>query len=414
MVSHFRCARIVKCLLLPTLLFVVVLCFVSSVRNSVTPRDEVSEALPQHLTQGYVEEQWDRAGHLREKLLDRRVDSKFVAVRDYLKASRTYSGNSSVTLTTQGTYEFLHHVEELCIRWRAPVSVAVYAPGGDFVPAVERMLYLRHCRHPCLKINVTWHVIFDKLHALAEDTLLEAREGSSDCQRVPNSTSSYRQEHGLTYPINVARNVARKAARTHYVLASDIELYPSLDIVPKFLDMVSKEEGAAFPRVYVLPVFEVEKNCQVPGTKKQLLQLFYKKKAVFFHRSVCDPCHRFPNRNLWLKIFPPNDTLNVFSITKRYYPWEPFYIGTRNEPIFDERFTWEGKMNKMPQVLAMCFLDYDFYVLDNAYLVHSPGIKKVNGTSERRRAKYVAANRRAYNSLRRDLIKRYGQKRKCR
>ena len=38
---------------------------------------------------------------------------------------------------------------------------------------------------------------------------------------------SYRSMNNLTYPVNVARNIARLSATSHFVFPSDIELYPS-------------------------------------------------------------------------------------------------------------------------------------------------------------------------------------------
>ena len=38
---------------------------------------------------------------------------------------------------------------------------------------------------------------------------------------------SYRSMNNLTYPVNVGRNIARQSAISHFVFASDIELYPS-------------------------------------------------------------------------------------------------------------------------------------------------------------------------------------------
>ena len=42
---------------------------------------------------------------------------------------------------------------------------------------------------------------------------------------------SYRSTNNLTYPVNVARNIARQTATSHFVFPSDIELYPSPGIV---------------------------------------------------------------------------------------------------------------------------------------------------------------------------------------
>ena len=44
---------------------------------------------------------------------------------------------------------------------------------------------------------------------------------------------SYRSLNNLTYPVNVGRNIARQSATSHFVFASDIELYPSPGIVNK-------------------------------------------------------------------------------------------------------------------------------------------------------------------------------------
>lgn len=50
--------------------------------------------------------------------------------------------------------------------------------------------------------------------------------------------------------------------------------------------------------------------------------------------------------------------LGVFAAAKRtgrYKFWEPFYVGTNEEPLFDERLTWEGQSNKMAQVRNLIF-----------------------------------------------------------
>lgn len=48
------------------------------------------------------------------------------------------------------------------------------------------------------------------------------------------------------------------------------------------------------------------------------------------------------------------DELSVFHIGKRtgyFVHWEPIYIGTNAEPHYDERLSWEGKSDKMTQVM---------------------------------------------------------------
>ena len=44
------------------------------------------------------------------------------------------------------------------------------------------------------------------------------------------------------YPINVARNIARESANTHFVFPADIELYPSPGLIPDFLEMIRRND----------------------------------------------------------------------------------------------------------------------------------------------------------------------------
>jgi len=41
--------------------------------------------------------------------------------------------------------------------------------------------------------------------------------------------------------------------------------------------------------------------------------------------------------------------------------WEPIYIGTHADPHYDERLSWEGKSDKMPQVGPIEYLIVQLY-----------------------------------------------------
>ena len=87
---------------------------------------------------------------------------------------------------------------------------------------------------------------------------------------------------------------------------------------------------------------------------------------------MCDKCHNIPKANEWQQAeIKPG--LDIFHVGKRVYPyhhWEPIYIGTNEEPWYDERLTWEGRADKMLQGFKLCLLDYEFHILDNAFLIH--------------------------------------------
>lgn len=148
---------------------------------------------------------------------------------------------------------------------------------------------------------------------------------------------------------------------TNYVLASDIELYPSLDLIPQFMDMIyrndTEEFGKSTPRIFTLPVFEIESYAEIPNTKYELVKLIQKKQAFSFHRKICNHCHRIPKYTEWLHSNTiQDDQLSVFHVTKRFGKnrrWEPIFIGTNNDPLFDERLSWEGLKDKMTQVTLL-------------------------------------------------------------
>lgn len=365
-----------------------------------------------------------------EKECPGEMRSNYCVIRNYYLAVQAgrYKYSETVTLTTQATLNFLPHVEELCKRWKGPISVAVYAPGDDFRNARAEILRLRVCRDRCIREWVTWHFVFDSKHQPPAALLrsMETINSTSLCAIVGfNSTNkSYIAKHRLAYPINVARNVARLGAKTHYVFASDIELYPSLNIIPKFLRMVKRLKSSAVMlgsqrRVFVLPVFEIDKQVEVvPSTKEELRKLYANKLAVSFHRYMCYPCHKIPQLDKWMSTNSSVNKMTIFQTTRRERAhglgdWEPFFIGTNEDPLFDERLTWNGKANKMQLALEMCYMDYDFHILLDAFIVHIPGIKKYNKTKESPRFPFMKKNRAAFKIIKQDLFEKYGNRTEC-
>ncbi|KAB7495645.1 Beta-1,4-glucuronyltransferase 1 [Armadillidium nasatum] len=104
--------------------------------------------------------------------------------------------------------------------------------------------------------------------------------------------------------------------------------------------------------------------------------------------------------------------IEIGTRTKSFKGWEPFYIGTNDEPIFDERLSSEGRANKMTQAYAMCLLGYEYHVLDNAFLVHKPGIKLPN--QNYMRSNLVKIQKQLiYNIIVKEYKKYYGYRKEC-
>ncbi|KAJ1520927.1 hypothetical protein ONE63_004005 [Megalurothrips usitatus] len=313
---------------------------------------------------------------------------------NYVVATESFRCWESITYTTHADYTFLDNLSPMLERWRGPVSLAMYAPGTDFAPTLDAIRYARDCGSPLVAKLVTFHVFFGARHVPRTVPRPErALSPPANCSRPApwaNVTASalYKTSKGLLYPVNVGRNIAREAAATHYVLASDIELYPSPGVITDFLEMVRRQDkplARPNPKVFPLPIFELEAGAVLPGNKRELVTMLKNGTAIPFHKKVCPGCHNVPKSKEWM-LAPESSGLHVFHIGKRlgyFVHWEPIFIGTNRDPLYDERLSWEGKSDKMTQGYALCVLNYDFQILDNAFLVHKPGIKTLKKDPQR-------------------------------
>ena len=138
----------------------------------------------------------------------------------------------------------------------------------------------------------------------------------------------------------------------------------------------------------MLPIFEVKEDQKTPENKAKLLELFHQNLAVWFHFKICPACHMIPNANGWIDSLERDEIeMKIFVTSKRigkFHHWEPIFIGTNNEPFYDERLNWEGKSDKMTQAHILCLLDYNFNILSNAFLVHKPGIKEIKEAARKK------------------------------
>ncbi|XP_020806976.1 beta-1,4-glucuronyltransferase 1 isoform X1 [Drosophila serrata] len=321
----------------------------------------------------------------------------FWVLQNYVRAEHgEIKCHESITYTTHADYTFLDNLVPLLERWNAPVSIAMHAPGTDFQPTLDSIRYLRECLpgSHLVRAYTTFHIYFGTKHIpksvpKPHDVFKTGYNCSLPAPYFNVSSGHlYKAQKKLLYPVNVGRNIARDAALTHFILASDIELYPNPGLVKKFLEMIARNEQylrRKAPRVFPLAIFEVEENSPVPHDKTELQEFLRSGKAIPFHKRVCASCHGVPKSKEWMSA-NETDELSVFHIGKRtgyYVHWEPIYIGTHADPHYDERLSWEGKSDKMPQGYALCVLDYEFHILDNAFLVHKPGIKVLKKDNRR-------------------------------
>lgn len=83
---------------------------------------------------------------------------------NYIVAEESFHCYETVTYTTQGDYTFLDNLIPLVERWQGPISVALYAPGEDFHPSIDSVIYLRNCETDLIRKYVTFHIFFEANH----------------------------------------------------------------------------------------------------------------------------------------------------------------------------------------------------------------------------------------------------------
>ncbi|XP_033150553.1 beta-1,4-glucuronyltransferase 1 [Drosophila busckii] len=241
----------------------------------------------------------------------------------------------SVTYATHAEYSYLDNLEPLVQRWQAPISLAIYAPGEDLLPAAHtpQMRSELQLRTPPTQVNCSAAPTFGQTATL------------------------YRKRVKLGYPMNTGRNIAKAAAITHCV-SRYVIIVPSLCCPLLHTSSICKLQllQPARPIVYPLHTFEVAANASVPSTKAQLQQQLANNSAVIFHKHICLHCHAIPRQQEWINASSQSTLIEVFNAANRTYEynrWEPTYIGTVNDPPYDEHYKWENMYDKLLQVYTL-------------------------------------------------------------
>jgi len=357
-----------------------------------------------------------------DKAADFRIDRRgqFFVLKNYIQAAQTFACHESITYTTHADFTFLDNLQPLVEHWMAPISIAIYSPGDDFQRAMESAFYLRKCgqNSELIRQFVTFHFYFER-EFTPKDIVRDVRsiEERFPCVVLPpwqedKHTDMFKVKHNLTYPVNVGRNIAREAATTYFILASDVELYPSLNVPEAFLQLYSTLTSPKPNQVFVLPIFEVEKEMDVPHNKRELQAMLKNNTAIPFHYKICPNCHEIPKQKEWIQAKSQGET-RIFTTSKRqgkFHHWEPIFIGTNQEPYYEEMLNWEGKSDKMTHGYSLCLLDYDFHILSEVFLVHRPGIKTM---AEARRPALERKNLDIAKKILPQLHLLYGQRKGC-
>ncbi|GFR28889.1 beta-1,4-glucuronyltransferase 1 [Trichonephila clavata] len=268
----------------------------------------------------------------------------------------------------------------LSSAWQGPISVAVFSLTEDVPLAVETILHLRRC-YQNIRYNTSFHLVYP-LNGPTNNALPSSYPNVNSCDFLTDNLQKIslgkNYALGVAYPNNLLRNVARRSALTDFVFMIDIEMVPSENLHSEFLQFSKEkklfsESNKDDKTVYVVPAFEVKEDGAIPRTKSALLQQVEAMEARPFYFELCWKCQKHTDYEAWQKE-PPSKKLDVLFEVLWRDPWEPFYIGRNNVPLYDERFRQYG-FNRISCELHVA--GYKFSVLNNAFIVHR-GLKTPN------------------------------------
>uniref|UniRef100_A0A3P9K8D8 Beta-1,4-glucuronyltransferase 1 n=1 Tax=Oryzias latipes TaxID=8090 RepID=A0A3P9K8D8_ORYLA len=320
--------------------------------------------------------------------------------------------NSNVlVLATHTTINNLHHLESLLERWQNPLSVAIFAHGDD-VKFATALVYALSFFCPHIQGLVDFHLVClsEEMASFPEQDH-EHFVGLEDCPSVFSRLETHRDKHknydmngNVSYPNNLLRNIARSGTESSYILVIDIDMMPSADLHQQFLNLVMKRQPTS-DEVFVLPAFEIRHARKIPANKAELVQLYQVGEVRPFYEELCPRCQAPTNYSQWVNNHVRGiGTLEVAYTLTWVDPWEPFYIGPRTVPLYNENFKQYG-FNRISQACELHVAGYKFSVLSSAFVVHR-GFK-IQGEFHAKKDEENKHNRVLFRSFKEGLKAKY-------
>jgi N-acetyllactosaminide beta-1,3-N-acetylglucosaminyltransferase len=206
----------------------------------------------------------------------------------FVELSKRYT----VSIATQSSLEWLHHIVDLSQHWTGPVSLAVFVAGEEFLLTKLYIRYLRQC-FPHVKEQISFHLAYSRDFPPTDDTNLafNYKHDCSNPEAVLSDLLKYRSpgtikwRNDVLYPQNHLRNQARRNCQTDYVYVIDVDIVPSIGMTDS-LDAFLRKSQCEKLCAYVIPVYEIEENASFPRNKAEVLKMSKNKKARPFHQLV--------------------------------------------------------------------------------------------------------------------------------
>ena len=272
-----------------------------------------------------------------------------------------------ITLVAQLSVDRLQILEPLCRQWEGPLSIALYATDSEVKEILHYFSRSTFFKEYIKTSKLALHVV-------------------------------YKSGHNY-YPVNYLRNVALNNIQTPYVFLSDIDFLPMYHLY-LYLREVIRVLGSE-KRAFVVPAFQTLRyRFTYPQSKPELLKMLDKGEVYTFRYHTWKEGHAPTNYEHWRTATVPYKVNWVEN-------FEPYVVISSNATRYDERFVGFG-WNKVSHIMELNAQDYDFVVLNNAFMIHMPHAPSLDIADFRNNKRYrdcVAVLKREF---RQELLEKYG------
>ncbi|KAF2358192.1 hypothetical protein FHG87_011053 [Trinorchestia longiramus] len=169
------------------------------------------------------------------------------------------------------------------------------------------------------------------------------------------------------YPVNFLRNVAMQQVQTPYVFLTDIDFLPMFGLHAHLGRSLAAMAalGGSEKTAYVVPAFETQRyRLSFPRSKAELLNGLDMGELFTFRYHVWTKGHAPTNFAKWRTATTPYKV-------QWEEDFEPYIVVHKDVPLYDTRFVGFG-WNKVSHIMELHVLEYEFLVLPNAFIIHTP------------------------------------------
>uniref|UniRef100_A0A6B2LAJ1 Glycosyltransferase 2-like domain-containing protein n=1 Tax=Arcella intermedia TaxID=1963864 RepID=A0A6B2LAJ1_9EUKA len=176
-----------------------------------------------------------------------------------------------------------------------------------------------------------------------------------------------------TYPINILRNRAAQKTETELAFPIDLDFLPNPDLYSNLMNMYDEMVRNSERSLYVVPAFNYNFNFEnhssfsfvenpFPTTKEDLMMAVEVGNVSYSHWGNAHLPTNYPK---WM------NSTEMYRI-KPGWNYEPYIVASfKYVPFFDERFIVYGD-DKTQWHRHMAFLDYEYWVVPDCFIIHVP------------------------------------------